>query len=129
MNENNCTDEVNKNYCYWDVNICRARKCININDSDEGNTYYNRSICGNLRVEPGEDCDDGNKSSGDGCSSICLNEPIKYSFSGCTVRGGLGIAFISTHNPWSFTPPTGTSTSSCNLKPNKTRPYFPSVAG
>jgi cysteine-rich repeat protein len=31
-------------------------------------------ICGNNKIEVGEDCDDGNKTSGDGCSAICLNE-------------------------------------------------------
>lgn len=30
--------------------------------------------CGNGVKETGEDCDDGNNKSGDGCSSICLNE-------------------------------------------------------
>jgi cysteine-rich repeat protein len=30
--------------------------------------------CGNNNIELGEDCDDGNNLSGDGCSDICLNE-------------------------------------------------------
>ncbi len=30
--------------------------------------------CGNLKVDPDEQCDDGNKKTGDGCSSYCLNE-------------------------------------------------------
>jgi cysteine-rich repeat protein len=33
-----------------------------------------RASCGNGRVETGESCDDGNTSSGDGCSNECLNE-------------------------------------------------------
>lgn len=31
--------------------------------------------CGNRKVDPGEECDDGNTRAGDGCSSACLNEP------------------------------------------------------
>lgn len=30
--------------------------------------------CGNRKVEPGEECDDGNKANGDGCSSTCKRE-------------------------------------------------------
>src|SRR5690349_14355173 len=43
---------------------------------------YNR--CGNARVDPGEDCDDGNKSAGDGCSPICQAE----CFESCGWCGG-----------------------------------------
>lgn len=32
------------------------------------------SSCGNMILEPGEDCDDGNTLAGDGCSPNCLNE-------------------------------------------------------
>jgi cysteine-rich repeat protein len=31
-------------------------------------------FCGDGVVDPGEDCDDGGRASGDGCSSICLTE-------------------------------------------------------
>jgi TonB family protein len=31
-------------------------------------------VCGNVRVEPGEECDDGNTRNGDGCSSTCKKE-------------------------------------------------------
>ena len=31
-------------------------------------------VCGNGNTEPGEECDDGNTLSGDGCSSMCKNE-------------------------------------------------------
>ena len=33
-------------------------------------------MCGNLVVEPGEECDDGNTSSGDGCDSLCQSEVV-----------------------------------------------------
>lgn len=31
-------------------------------------------FCSNGILEPGEECDDGNLTNGDGCSSSCLNE-------------------------------------------------------
>ncbi|MFH1404628.1 MAG: Ig-like domain-containing protein, partial [Patescibacteria group bacterium] len=34
----------------------------------------NTPCCGNTIKEDGEDCDDGNSKSGDGCSTMCLNE-------------------------------------------------------
>jgi len=33
------------------------------------------STCGNSIIESGEECDDGNTASGDGCSGSCINEP------------------------------------------------------
>ncbi len=39
-------------------------------------SLYNKLYCGNDDVDEGEQCDDGNKASGDGCSSICTNEDI-----------------------------------------------------
>jgi len=33
-------------------------------------------VCGNLLLEFPEQCDDGNEVSGDGCSDLCLEEPI-----------------------------------------------------
>ena len=33
--------------------------------------------CGNGVVDPGEECDDGNKNNGDGCSADCKNEAPK----------------------------------------------------
>ena len=35
----------------------------------------NAGLCGNGRIEPGEECDDGNTVSGDGCSASCQVEP------------------------------------------------------
>src|SRR4051812_25205589 len=35
----------------------------------------NPALCGNSKVDPGEDCDDGNMKSGDGCTDLCQLEP------------------------------------------------------
>jgi cysteine-rich repeat protein len=35
-------------------------------------------VCGNSIVEGSESCDDGNVTNGDGCSSVCTNEPPTY---------------------------------------------------
>ncbi len=45
---------------------------------DAGETNYTAgACCGNGAVELGEQCDDGNKNSGDGCSSSCqLEQPV-----------------------------------------------------
>lgn len=39
-----------------------------------GGTCIKTSICGNSRLDVGEDCDDGNARSGDGCNSTCRHE-------------------------------------------------------
>ncbi len=36
---------------------------------------FAQAICGDPVLDPGEECDDGNMSSGDGCSDSCLVEP------------------------------------------------------
>ena len=40
-------------------------------------TFRGMAVCGNGRVETGEDCDDGNTLSGDGCSDVCLEESVE----------------------------------------------------
>jgi cysteine-rich repeat protein len=37
---------------------------------------YTPIACGNGAVDTGEECDDGNPASGDGCSSLCRLEPV-----------------------------------------------------
>src|SRR4051794_1405055 len=34
----------------------------------------NNAVCGDGHVDPGEECDDGNETNGDGCSSACKTE-------------------------------------------------------
>ena len=46
------------------------------------------SFCGNDILEPGEECDDGNVVSGDGCSSICLIESPQEPVCGNGVKEG-----------------------------------------
>jgi len=41
-------------------------------------SFFSGYTCGNANIEPGEDCDDGNKSNGDGCSANCENEGSIY---------------------------------------------------
>lgn len=54
-----------------------------INVPDICNTMCSRvqpriqPVCGNSQIESGEDCDDGNIVSGDGCSSICKREIVQ----------------------------------------------------
>lgn len=38
------------------------------------------SVCGNSFLNGGEECDDGNKASGDGCSSVCKIEKLDYQY-------------------------------------------------
>lgn len=56
-------------------------------------SVFSGSICGNNTVEPGEQCDDGNTTSGDGCSNICKSEAslpsvISMSVNSQPVAGG-----------------------------------------
>jgi len=51
----------------------------NTNDSGTGTMTITNdgapcSDCGNGTIDPGEQCDDGNNTSGDGCSATCMNE-------------------------------------------------------
>ncbi|PIQ76283.1 hypothetical protein COU78_02055 [Candidatus Peregrinibacteria bacterium CG10_big_fil_rev_8_21_14_0_10_49_24] len=40
------------------------------------------TVCGNKKLETGEECDDGNKITGDGCSSACIVEKREQSVCG-----------------------------------------------
>ena len=57
----------------------------------------NLSLCGNGMMDPPEQCDDGNKTAGDGCSAIC-QIPAGWSCSGwpsvCTMAGVCGDSIL-----------------------------------
>ncbi len=57
------TDLNNNNYkwCYWTGFACRVRPCIDESDNNKGTMNYNIPVCGNGRVEYGEECDFGSK--------------------------------------------------------------------
>src|SRR5690242_18073018 len=59
------------------------------------------ATCGNGQIDPGEQCDDGNTTSGDGCSATCQTEPTMGGGGGggggmksgggcCSASGGAG---------------------------------------
>jgi cysteine-rich repeat protein len=56
----------------------------NSGDSGDSGDTGSSSNCGDGILNLGEQCDDGNKINGDGCSSYCLSEK-KVSSSGCSV--------------------------------------------
>jgi len=49
---------------------CRMRN----GDDDKCSKFCLKEICGNKRIDSGEECDDGNTLDGDGCNSICYLE-------------------------------------------------------
>lgn len=73
----------------WDKSGCYSGGNNSGNDnggnssSDNGG---NSDSCGNGLLDPGEQCDDGNRMDGDGCSKYCMKEVGgKSSSSGCSV--------------------------------------------
>jgi cysteine-rich repeat protein len=50
-----------------DTDPCTADSC----DAATGCVHTAQACCGNDVIDPGEDCDDGNRTDGDGCSSTC----------------------------------------------------------
>ena len=59
--------------------------------SGGGIQYTGPAICGNGNIDVGEDCDDGNTTDGDGCSSTCGKEVSAYAPS--TGVGNVGTQF------------------------------------
>ncbi len=47
-----------------------------------GATTTQNSLCGNRKLDPGEDCDDGNRSPGDGCDESCHYGPERFASCG-----------------------------------------------
>lgn len=59
-----------------------------------------KPVCGNGVVDSGEECDDGNLNSGDGCSSVCNEEKI---IGNCTDSDGGKNYYVKgtiTNRPW-----------------------------
>jgi cysteine-rich repeat protein len=53
-----------------------ASVALDVNGFDSPVATSDAGLCGNGRVDPGEECDDGNTLNGDGCSSQCkLDDP------------------------------------------------------
>ncbi len=48
----------------------------NVSGDDQTTVLVENSVCGNDIIEDDEECDDGNTTNGDGCSSICVIETI-----------------------------------------------------
>lgn len=69
----------------WDKSGCYGDSSSSSSTDDGGD-----SNCGNKIVDPGEQCDDGNRISGDGCSKYCMleddteNTENSSSSSGCS---------------------------------------------
>lgn len=75
-------NEVNKNYwvqtypasgTYYYFNLAAGQDKTNINFLNHQEEVP-VSVCGNGKLESGEECDDGNKTNGDGCSCSCKKE-------------------------------------------------------
>ena len=63
--------------CAFQIKPCDKGKCV-------------APVCGNGKTEPGEQCDDGNKKGGDGCSATCTKEVPSACKAGtkcCTAAG------------------------------------------
>jgi cysteine-rich repeat protein len=54
----------------WDKSTCYEDSNESSNPGENGN----KANCGNGFLDDGEECDDGNKMDGDGCSKYCMKE-------------------------------------------------------
>ncbi len=72
----------------WDKSGCYSGEDNpgdnNDNNSSDNNGGSNKENCGNGLLDVGEQCDDGNRMDGDGCSKYCMKENSSKS-SGCSV--------------------------------------------
>jgi cysteine-rich repeat protein len=62
--------------CQLDPNCCKnawSAGCVALAKTD-CSACAPPAVCGNGKIEPPEQCDDGNTKNGDGCSSMCLKE-------------------------------------------------------
>ena len=65
-----------KSTCYDDGTGTSEGNDSSNNDNNDGNNGSDISgnNCGNNKLDPGEQCDDGNRMDGDGCSKYCMIE-------------------------------------------------------
>ena len=97
------------------------------------NTCAVATGCGNGSVEAGERCDDGNRTSGDGCGAACTLE-AGYSCSGnpsvCAVRCGDGVKAASEACDDGNTTSGDGCSATCTLEqPDTTPPAAPVITG
>lgn len=72
----------------WDKSSCYETNddSDNNNNDHSGDSSDSKANCGNGFLDDGEECDDGNKMDGDGCSKYCMKETsIKSKSSGCSL--------------------------------------------
>jgi cysteine-rich repeat protein len=85
-------------------------------------THYIESLCGNGKVESAEQCDDGNTTSGDGCSATCQTEapaPDAKAFLYVDTNGDKSIAMSEAADGYvRFGKAFGTSTNSADFDAN-----------
>ena len=101
-------------------------------DTDSLRLTCRPSTCGNGHVEPPEQCDDGNRISGDGCSADCRFESSPTSTSTPTVTN-TATPNGPTGTPTNTAPPTQTpsvtTTPSITSTPTITPTFPPAVCG
>jgi cysteine-rich repeat protein len=59
------------------------------------NTAGCKAVCGNGTIEPGESCDDGNQTSGDGCSALCQFEGLAGATCASAIPVSLGLGTVT----------------------------------
>jgi cysteine-rich repeat protein len=104
----------------------RARKTVRLKtaasdgnrDTDSLRFECQPSTCGNGIVEPHEDCDDGNRTNGDGCGQGCRIEPTPTATPTVTVTPTS--TSTPTSSPTSTRTPTATSTPTSTPTPSAT---------
>jgi cysteine-rich repeat protein len=62
------------NFDYWILQVEGSSKPTS--DEEPTTPPIDSGMCGDNTVQPGEECDDGNKIDGDGCDATCMNEEI-----------------------------------------------------
>ncbi len=68
----------------WDKSGCYDDEPADDSDTTDTDTD-DKENCGNGFLDEGEQCDDGNRIDGDGCSKYCMKEDTKSKSSGCSL--------------------------------------------